>query len=222
MPRLIAAMLRHGEYRRLADTPDAHQPFPLTESGLRQARETAPLSRKRFVAEGWQLHAVIEPSNLLRGWQTARELADMLAERGLGSAANLTVGQIEDIIETDPRFPPMPPDWQSNSRYRPPLQGAESLIDAGERVAGHTRQRMEQLAGQVGVDTVQVFVGHGPAFRHAALHLGCLAFDDIRRLSMYHARSVHLLVAKDGKPWRHIGGDWKTRSAVGRYADGID
>jgi len=238
MPRVIAALLRHGEYRQLADTPSAHQPFPLTESGFRQAREAAPMLRERCVAEGWQLHPVIDSSNLLRGWQTARELADTLAdlvgerfdveghdalaERGLGSAANLTVGQIEDIIATDPRFSPMPPDWKSNSRYRLPLQGAESLIEAGARVAGHIRQRVEHLAAQVSVDTVQVFVGHGAAFRHAAFHLGSLAFDDIRRLSMHHARPVYLLAAQAGMPWQHIAGEWKMRSRGGSPAEGID
>jgi len=147
---------------------------------------------------------------------------DALAERGLGSAANLTVGQIEDIIATDPRFSPMPPDWKSNSRYRLPLQGAESLIEAGARVAGHIRQRVEHLAAQVSVDTVQVFVGHGAAFRHAAFHLGSLAFDDIRRLSMHHARPVYLLAAQAGMPWQHIAGEWKMRSRGGSPAEGID
>ena len=39
MPRLVAALLRHAEYRQLPDTPSAHQPFPLTDKGRQQAKQ---------------------------------------------------------------------------------------------------------------------------------------------------------------------------------------
>ena len=39
MPRLIAALIRHGDYRKLPDTPSAHQPFPLNAEGEAQAAE---------------------------------------------------------------------------------------------------------------------------------------------------------------------------------------
>ncbi|MCB1773635.1 MAG: histidine phosphatase family protein [Gammaproteobacteria bacterium] len=229
MPRLIAAILRHGEYQQLADTPSAHQPFPLTESGFRQARAAAAPLLETCDARGWHLHPVIDSSNLLRGWQTARDLADTLAElsgqrfeveghdalaeRGLGSAANLSVARIEDIVEADPRFPPLPANWKSDSHFRLPLQGAESLIDAGARVAAHMRRRMEEMAARVDRDTVRLFVGHGAAFRHAAYHLGAMALDDVGRFSMYHARPIYLLAGDAGTPWRQVAGEWKLRSS---------
>ena len=219
-------MLRHGDYRQLPGAPSAHQPFPLTVTGEQQAVKAASLLLGDIHEQGWQLHPVIDSSCLLRGWQTARLMASelqrhsgtdcvvesfpALAERGVGSAANLTVEQIEAIIEADPRFPPLPPDWKSDSHFCLPLQGAESLMQAGERVAAHLRERMA-LPGDVRHDCVRLFIGHGAAFRHAACVLGAMPFGDIARLSMYHARPVCLEVCDSG-PWQHVGGEWKIRS----------
>ena len=41
MARLIVALIRHGDYAQLPDTPSAHQPFGLTEKGCKQAQEAA-------------------------------------------------------------------------------------------------------------------------------------------------------------------------------------
>jgi 2,3-bisphosphoglycerate-dependent phosphoglycerate mutase len=225
MARCIAALLRHGDYHQQPGTPSAHQPFPLTEAGEQQAREAAVRLAEDLQAHGWQLHPVIDSSCLLRGWQTARlvceEFAHLsgmacevesfpdLAERGVGSAANLTVTQIEAIVEADPRYPPLPPNWKSDSQFCLPLQGAESLMQSGERVAVHLRERMARL-DEVSHDCVKLFVGHGAAFRHAACVLGVMAYEDIARLSMYHARPVYLEVSASGD-WQHIGGEWKIR-----------
>jgi broad specificity phosphatase PhoE len=225
MARRIAALLRHGDYRQLPGAPSAHQPFPLTEAGEQQAIEAATLLVDDLHEQGWQLQAVIDSSCLLRGWQTARLVSEKLrqlshtacevesfpalAERGVGSAANLTVTEIEAIVEADPRYPPLPPDWKSDSYFCLPLQGAESLMQAGERVAAHLRERMA-LLGNVTHDCIKLFVGHGAAFRHAACVLGAMPFEDIARLSMYHARPVYLEVSDSGD-WRHIGGEWKIR-----------
>jgi 2,3-bisphosphoglycerate-dependent phosphoglycerate mutase len=179
--------------------------------------------------QGWSLHPLIDSSNLLRAWQTARIIGDglgldeiegfdALAERGLGSAANLNLAQIGEILRLDPRFEEPPRDWKSNSHYRLPLQGAESLLEAGERVAGHLRNRMAELTGQVEGDWVKLFVGHGAAFRHAAYHLGVLGFDDIARLSMYHAQPVYLEYLPDGS-WRQVAGEWKVRKRGERLLD---
>jgi 2,3-bisphosphoglycerate-dependent phosphoglycerate mutase len=227
MARLIAALIRHGDYAQLPDTPSAHQPFPLNAAGERQARQAAALLRDACVRNGWQPESCIDSSRMLRAWQTARiiadELADLLpagftvasfdalAERCVGAAANLSVGQIEDIMHRDPRFTDLPEGWKSDSHYRLPLQGAESLAESGERVAAHLRQRTAGLAAAPATACLKLFVGHGAAMRHAAWHLGVLRLEQIAQLSMYHARPVFLECLPDGS-WRHAGGDWKVRS----------
>lgn len=164
---------------------------------------------------------------MLRGWQTGiiiseelgRELGitfrveehDALAERGLGSAANLTLEQIERVLEADPRADPPPAGWRAHSFYKLPLQGAESLMEAGERAARFISGSLEALRRETDRDTVTVFVGHGGAFRHAAVHLGVLKVEDAPRLSMYHCQPVFLELLADGT-WSHVGGRWKTRS----------
>jgi broad specificity phosphatase PhoE len=221
MPRLIAALMRHGDYRQLPDTPSAHQPFPLTEKGRQQAREAAIKLRQESAQQGWKIAAELHSSQLLRAWETTAILAqelnaghgvrafDALAERSVGSAANLTIAQIEAIIREDPRYEPLPEDWKSNSRFCLPLQGAESLLQAGARVAEHLKATMRQLEEQVSEDTLQVFVGHGAAMRHAAYHLGVLDFGEVSGLSMYHAEPVYIELTTDG--WLQVAGQWKVR-----------
>jgi 2,3-bisphosphoglycerate-dependent phosphoglycerate mutase len=235
MPRLIAALIRHGDYRQLPETPSAHQPFPLTSEGEAQARQAGAVLRKKLSAEGWTLASAVDSSQLLRAWQTARilndELAqefpappqltgfDDLAERGLGSAANLSLSAIEAIVHEDPRFQDLPADWKSNSRFRLPLQGAESLLEAGERVAAHMRRQMAALAaGNPAIDTLKLFVGHGAAFRHAAYHMGILSLEQVAQLSMYHAQPVFLEYLPENG-WQHVGGKWKLRSQHSEYTD---
>ena len=234
MPRLIAAIVRHGAYRQLPDTPSAHQPFPLIAAGEQQAREAAAGLRSLLAERQLSLFPQVDSSHLLRAWQTAQimlqELTDLfpqppglngfdeLAERSVGSAANLSIARIEAVVREDPRYPELPPDWKSDSRFRLPLQGAESLLQAGERVAAHLRTRMSALAETARADTLKLFVGHGAAFRHAAYHLGVLAYDDIKRLSMHHARPVLLEYRPEG-PWRHVGGEWKMRGENTRDPD---
>jgi len=234
MPRLIAALIRHGDYRQLPDTPSAHQPFPLTAGGEGQAREAGIMLRETIDSHGWLLWPRVDSSQLLRAWQTAQIIIDQLAgcfptpprlngfddlaERGLGSAANLSIAAIEAVVHEDPRFPDLPPDWKSNSRFRLPLQGAESLLEAGERVAAHIGRQMESLATNAAVDTLRLFVGHGAAFRHAAYHMGVLSFEQIAQLSMHHAQPVFLEYVPNGV-WRHIAGEWKIRAGPSEHTD---
>lgn len=242
MARLIAALIRHGDYHQLADTPSAHQPFPLNARGMEQAKQAALQMRSTlegtFESSDWTLDSEVDSSMLLRAWQTARifcdELSDRfpsppvigcheaLAERGLGSAANLTTRQIAEVIAADPRYETPPVDWKSDSHYRLPLQGAESLMEAGHRVAEHMTRQMARMAREGAHDEscnrVKLFFGHGAAFRHAAHLLGVLAFDDIARLSMYHAEPVYLEYDADGD-WRHLAGRWKVRGQEERYND---
>ena len=230
MSRLIAALVRHGDYHQLPGAPSAHQPFALNEQGEVQARDAGAALADILQREGWTLHPVIDSSRMLRAWQTATGIAeqlgrpdiqcfDALAERGVGCAANLTVQQIEQVLAEDPRYPVPPPGWKADSHYRLPLQGAESLMQAGERVAGHLRDSMAWLRDDVPPSgTLKIYVGHGAAFRHAAHHLGVLAFEQIAKLSMYHGVPVLLESLPDGS-WRQIGGQWKQRAPKEDFID---
>lgn len=232
-PRVYAALIRHGAYRQLSGAPSAHQPFPLVAAGEAQARSAAQALGRELQQRRWRLHPVIDSSRLLRAWQTAEvirrdcegpgggsriEQFDALAERGVGSAANLTAAQIEAILAADPRFGPPPAGWKADSHYRLPLQGAESLLDAGRRVAGHLQQRMQALSAAATSDTLKLFVGHGAAFRHAAYHLGVLEYGRIAELSMHHARPIYLEYRADS-PWLHTGGEWKIRASGAERRD---
>lgn len=233
MARLIAALIRHGDYHQLADTPSAHQPYPLNSEGETQAHDVAQLLHDMMLRNDWSLVPAIDSSRMLRAWQTAVILADRLAglsvaapqvqsydalaERGVGCLANLTKTQIEAVLQQDPRAAAPPADWKADSRYRLPLQGAESLLQAGERVAAHLSQTMAVLVPDEH-DRVKLFVGHGAAFRHAAYYLGVLEFGQIRQLSMYHCRPVMIEYLPDGQ-WRHIDGEWKLRSQHSHFTD---
>jgi 2,3-bisphosphoglycerate-dependent phosphoglycerate mutase len=222
-----AILLRHGAYHQKPDTPSALQPFPLTEAGMAQARDAGRALAGLVGEHGWRVAPEIFCSRQQRAWQTAtllaRSLAEVtglqmtitedeaLAERSVGAFANLSLGEIEEVLGQDPRHAAPPDDWKANSHYRLPVQGAESLMEAGERVARFLTASIDALAGD-GTADAQVFVGHGAAFRHAAHHLGVLAFDDIRKLSMHHATPVVLKVAADGS-WSHFIGAWKERPA---------
>lgn len=225
MRRVIAAFVRHGDYHQRPDTPSAHQPFPLNEAGFGHACEGARMVREAMESHGWVLYPEIDTSSLLRAWQTARciaeELADWvdqslelvefdeLAERCVGSAANLSIDEVEAVIRADPRMEPLPPGWKADSRFRLPLPGAESLHEAGERVARHVEQRVQALPAADG-EVLKLFVGHGGAFRHAACRLGVLGADEIPALSMHYGRPVFLARDEDGT-WSHVAGDWKVR-----------
>jgi broad specificity phosphatase PhoE len=233
MSRRIAAFIRHADYHQLADTPSALQPFGLTGKGIKQAEQAAK-SITQFIAQhAWCCVAEVDSSPLLRAWQTAKVFTDgglmvdnksstvtcfdALVERSVGSVANLSTTQIEQIIEQDPRFETLPDHWKSNSYFKLPFVGAESLLDAGKRVAEHLTSRMAALPVTEQVQ-VKLFVGHGASFRHAAYELGILTFDNIAAFSMYHAQPIYLEYFEDGH-WRHIAGDWKIRARHSDYTD---
>ena len=127
MARLIAALIRHGDYRQRPNTPSAHQPYPLNAEGESQAARAADAIRTEARAQGWRLVEPIDSSQLLRAWQTARIIGralipdreppiegfDALAERGLGSAANLDIGEIAAVLRDDPRYPEPPSNWKA-------------------------------------------------------------------------------------------------------------
>lgn len=174
---------------------------------------------------GWHLDPQAYCSLQLRAWQTAREAAEVLtargheieieqcpelSERALGSAANLTLKQIEAAVRDDPRFDAPPPGWKADRDYQLPLQGAESLRMAGARVAAWLRRAVtREIAAET--PTLTLVFGHGAAFRHAAHELGILGLEEISQLSMFHARPL-LLCYKGDDTWLHCGGAWKQRN----------
>jgi 2,3-bisphosphoglycerate-dependent phosphoglycerate mutase len=231
--RIIAALVRHGRYEQPASVPSAHLPHPLTPEGESEARELPARLTELARRHGAALHPVLDSSRMLRAWQTARLAAsglsaggteftveefDSLAERSLGAAANLTVQEIARVIARDPRCAPLPRGWKVSRDFRLPLQGAESLAEAGERTARHVTERTANL-GQGAV--MKVFVGHGGAFRHAAVSLGALAEEAAPRLSMWHCSPV-LLARTDGGAWSHLDGNWKHRDIRPDDTEGAD
>jgi broad specificity phosphatase PhoE len=221
--RLIAAFLRHGHYHQPADVPSAHLPYPLTDEGRRQAAAAVETLSAWARDNGAAIDPVIDCSELRRAYETATIIAEGLAlhvadfaalnERCLGAAANLTAAEIERIVAEDPRYAPLPATWKSDSTFCLPLPGAESMMAAGARAAQHVRARIDALARTARQDTVKVFVGHGGAFRHAAVAVGLLDTATAQALSMFHARPVFLERLADGG-WRHVGGDWRQRAVA--------
>jgi broad specificity phosphatase PhoE len=235
MVRRVLAWIRHGEYAQPPGVPSAHLPHGLTLRGQEQARVAA-----RAVCQFAQQHRltidpVIDSSRLRRAWETADTMAheleqlvgparpveefrveefDALAERGLGAAANLTIEEIEAVLAADPRFELPAPGWKRDPSYVLPLPGAESLEQAGRRVAGHVLARLRALPS---AEWLKVFVGHGGAFRHAARHLGVLSSEDVQRLSMQHGAPIYLEQGLDystGDRLVHTGGAWGQRGSA--------
>ncbi len=227
-------LVRHGEYAQPAGVPSAHLPHPLTERGREQARAGAAELWSWAADRGVSLDPVLHASPLLRAWETARLIADELARRGLadvgvdcfdalterclGSAANLSVREIEAIIAADPRFEPLPPGWKGTSDFRLPLPGAESLNDAGRRVAEHLRRLTAGSSFEPSRPRLKIVVSHGGALRHGAAELGLLRREDLDALSMFHVKPV--IYQADGTSWRLVHGRWKQRAVTGdRAAD---
>ena len=217
---MIVALIRHGEYQQPPGVPSAHLPYPLTPEGRAQARRGAQLIIEQARHSGWRIAEEIHCSRMLRAWQTATLMAevlqsaegqpfrvkeyDALAERCVGAGANLTVEQIEGVLAADPRYGLPAPGWKRDSSYCLPLQGSESLIAAGARVAGHLEESLPKADSEV-----RLYVGHGGAFRHAAYHLGVLTLDSLARLTMAHARAVFL--QRTGPSWSIVAGEFRQR-----------
>ena len=233
MASKLIALIRHGAYQQKTDAPSALQPFPLTPDGEQEVRAQANAFAKVLRDNKWTVYHKVHSSPLLRAWQTAQlymeELSEFfhqpsqhlefsaLTERSVGTVANLTIKEIEQIIHDDPRYQTPPKNWKSDSHYCLPFIGAESLLQAGERVAKHIETKT-MLTSQMATDSqinkqnqVQLIVGHGAAIRHAACHLNVIKLCEVSALSMYHAHPV--VVQKDENGWHHIAGQWKVRQS---------
>ncbi|HWO10343.1 MAG TPA: histidine phosphatase family protein [Polyangiaceae bacterium] len=227
MVKRALAWIRHGEYAQPHGVPSAHLPHGLTARGREQARAAAHGVLAFAREHELELHPVVDCSSLRRAWETAdllrRELTRIggpalaleelpaLAERSLGAAANLSVDEIEAALSADPRFEAPPRGWKREPGYRLPLLGAESLEEAGARVARHVAMRMRALAGGA---QLKLFIGHGGAFRHAARALGLLSPDGTRRCTMQHAAPLYFEheVLDDGlERFVHVAGEWLSR-----------
>ncbi len=234
MSTLYALIARHADYHQHADAPSAHQPHPLSRRGRTQATQAGATLDAWIAQEGWTLAREIHCSSLLRAWQTACLIRDQLGtlgrthnvsefdalcERSVGALANLTRQQIDNVLAQDPRCPPLPADWKARADFRLPVPGAESLAQAGQRVAEHIRTRMRTLHEQSGHENAQLFVGHGAALRHAAHSLGVLSARQIPRLSMHHASMVCLKWTPQTDTWQHHRGDWKVRPDGDAHTD---
>lgn len=219
--------VRHGQYAQPDDVPSAHLPHPLVEEGRVQAMAGLETLLREATARRWTVCPVVDASPLLRAWETAElfatglrdlgrsgarvETFEALTERSLGAAANLTMAEIEAVIERDPRFDSLPSGWKRTSDFRLPLVGAESLLDAGARVADHIRRRAEGTDCPPGEGLyVKIVVGHGGALRHAAAALGMLELASLDRISMFHATPIVYAHRQSG--WAHEYGAWKQRS----------
>ncbi|GAB3485531.1 histidine phosphatase family protein [Marinomonas epiphytica] len=222
MSRKIA-LIRHGAYQQIEQAPSALQPYPLTIQGEIEVRQQARQLAAWLSEHAIQLDPIIDCSTLLRAWQTAeiyrQELAGFfkntpviesfsaLCERSVGAVANLTVDEIERILELDPRFERPPANWKSSSDYCLPFDGAESLMDAGTRVANHIQHRM---LGEHD-DTLKLIIGHGASIRHAAYLLELMEKEQIRQLSMFYGHPVVFDFANQTSFSVPVFGKWKQR-----------
>jgi broad specificity phosphatase PhoE len=226
----VLALIRHGQYEQPPGVPSAHLPYALTREGQASAQQAAAGILAFAGERGLEIDAVIDCSRMRRAWETAEALAralasqtgrgfscsefEALAERSVGAAANLTVAAIEAILHADPRFSAAPAGWQRDAAYRLPFQGAESLADAGARVAAHLRH----WARAASEASLKLMVGHGGAFRHAASALGALEPAQVSELSMAHCAPIYFeyRLASSGSPQLvQVGGRWQPRSASG-------
>lgn len=217
------ALIRHGAYGQLTNVPSALQPFPLTEEGELEVRHQARVFGKWLKQNGLKLNPQIDSSTLLRAWQTAsiyvEELGDhfdgepqvnsysALCERSVGAVANLPINEIERIMALDPRFDVPPENWKSDSHYCLPFDGAESLMQAGQRVVDHL-QSWKTL--EENRSLIKLFVGHGASIRHCAFHLNVISFCDIKRLSMFYGHPV-VLAFSENQQVKTLFGEWKVR-----------
>jgi broad specificity phosphatase PhoE len=222
-PSPVIALIRHGDYQQPLNVPSALLPYALTPRGEEQALECARLLQDFATREHLSFHPLIDCSRQLRAYQTSRAIIaglklpglvvreyEALAERSVGALANLDLQQIEAIVDNDPRYGALPQGWKANSDYCLPYQGAESLRQAGDRVARHLESVWQTMAAR----QLKLVVGHGAAIRHAVARLGIIHEADILTLSMYHARPVYIQQDEAGS-WQRLAGEWKIRQLAG-------
>jgi 2,3-bisphosphoglycerate-dependent phosphoglycerate mutase len=222
--RRVAGLVRHGHFDRPENTASAHRLLPLSDLGRDQARNAADPILSFCVEHALELDPIIEASQLLRAWQTAEVLRatlsertgrpfrveerDEIIERGLGSCANLRFDEIEAVLASDPRLGPLPDGWRRIPEFRLPVQGAESLMQAGARTAMRIATSIESIPDEDPRDLLRLFVAHSGCLRHAAVSLGALEMRAVSGLSMDFGQTVLIEKMPDGS-WVQVAGQWK-------------
>ena len=222
--RRIAGLVRHGHFERPDGVASAHSLFPLSELGRDQARQAADPILEYCEELGLELDPRIESSQLLRAWETANLIAkalsertgqrfhvqqrDEMIERGLGSAANLTFDKIQAMLAADPRLGALPRGWRRMPEFRLPVQGAESLMQAGARTAARIATSLNSIPANDSRDLMRLFVAHSGCLRHAAVVLGAIDVRVVPGLSMDFAQSI-LIEKLSGGDWVHIAGQFR-------------
>lgn len=222
--RRVAGLIRHGHFDRPENTASAHRILPLSEQGREQSRDAALAILEMCDEHALELDCVIEASQLLRAWETATILAARLSEltglrfeveerneiieRGLGSCANMRFDEIEATLAKDPRLGPLPRGWRRIPEFRLPVQGAESLMQAGARTARRIVRSIDSIPADDPRDLMRLFVAHSGCLRHAAVHLGLLEMRAASGLSMDFGQAVLIERASSGE-WIQLVGEWK-------------
>ncbi len=226
--RRVAAFVRHGHFDRPDRRASAHSLYSLSSEGRLQAERAAEPILEMCQDLELEIDSRIETSQLLRAWETANLLGaaltdrlakesgqrfhviqrDELIERGLGSAANLTFEEIHELLAADPRLGPLPDGWRRMPEYRLPVQGAESLMQAGARVASRVATSIDSISDEDPRDVVRIFVAHSGCLRHAAVALGALDVRTVPLLSMDFAQTVMIEKLPNGD-WIHISGQFR-------------
>lgn len=220
----MAAFVRHGHFDRPDEVASAHSLFPLSAKGEEQARRAAGPILGFCEEFDLELDSRIESSQLLRAWQTAKWIAeslearldrhfdvlqrDELIERGLGSCANLTFTRIREMLEADPRIGPLPVNWRRTPEFRLPVQGAESLMQAGARTAARVAASIDSIPDDDPRDVMRLFVAHSGCLRHAAVQLGAIDVRAVPGLSMDFTQTVLIEKLRNGD-WVHVAGQFK-------------
>ena len=222
--RRVAAFIRHGHFDRPEGTASAHSLFPLSALGRDQATAAAETVATLCADHDLEIDTRIEASQLLRAWETANLLGtglsertgqnlhviqrDELIERGLGSAANMTFERIAEMIAEDPRIGALPEGWRRIPEFRLPVQGAESLMQAGARVAARVAASIESIPEDDPRDLVRLFVAHSGCLRHAAVVLGAIDVRNVPGLSMDFLQSILVEQQPNGE-WVHLAGEFQ-------------
>jgi 2,3-bisphosphoglycerate-dependent phosphoglycerate mutase len=222
--RRVAAFVRHGHFDRPEATASAHSLYPLSAQGRVQAKQAVGPILELCADLGLEVDSRIEASQLLRAWETANLVAESLAERtgrefhviqrdelierGLGSATNLTFDRIEALLRSDPRQAQLPQGWRRMPEFRLPVQGAESLMQAGARVAARVAASLDAIPEDDPRDLARLFVAHSGCLRHAAVALGALDVRVVPGLSMDFAQTVMIEKLPSGD-WVHVGGQFR-------------
>ena len=220
MEKSYFAFIRHGQYHQPTGVPSALLPHGLTPEGKEQSIAGGEFICSFLKEHKIEISNVIHSSVLLRAWQTAEiiktylnesfpertlqiESSELLCERSVGSVANMTVDEIEKVLLVDPRYTVPKTGWKSRPDYCLPFPGAESLLQAGQRVSGYIKSKL--ISGKL-----TLFVGHGASIRMAAYHLGIWDLEMASAHSMFHAHPVIYSYGTDEK-YHLESGQWKVR-----------